>query len=162
MAESKMRFGPQKFLVDFTLGNANPCAAGVTADGSIALNDRIFVLQLITWVHTNDLSWTGQAIGFGVAPWIQDGLWSIDWAINNQQRFFKGAVPCALQLGSPMTGRWVKLPAPIALPGNETLGVRITNLAARAAGISVQLAFWGIERVDRSYGVELADQQRAA
>jgi len=162
MTDQKMRFGPQEFLVDFALGGAAACAAGVTADGSIALNDRIFILQGITWVQTGDLSWIGNPIGFGNAPWAQDGLFSIDWAINNQQRFAKGSVPCALHLGSPTAGAWSRLPAPVAMPGNETLGVKITNLTPRVAGITVQLRFYGIERVDRSYGVELADQQRAA
>lgn len=164
MAEQQgIRFRPQMFPIDFDLGDANGrCLPGIFAEGSIGLNDRIFILQMITWVQSADLSYVGSDIGVGQAAWAHDGLFSIDWSVYNSTRFWKGSIPIARQLGSPDHGVWVPLKAPVALPGNETLSVKLTNRVARILGFSVQVCFHGIERTDRSYSAELAAEQKAA
>lgn len=148
----QIRYKPTALLIDLDIGDLNPGggAVGLFAEGAIGLNDRITILQSISWVHTMDLSYAATPIGLGTLPWTQDGLWSLDWSIYNHTRFWKGTAPLALQLGSPGTGIWKPLEAPIALAGNETLSVRVTNRALRIAGFSVQISFNGVERTERS------------
>lgn len=159
---SDIKFRPQEFVVDVTL----PRNRGDWVDASVSLNDRFFVLQMIRHIITYDYSYATHRLGYAAPPaelrsWKQDGLYRLDWSVFNQLRFFKGSVPCALELGSAETGIWVPLSAPVVLPPSQTLNLRVTNLVDRIGdggpppigkdmGIDIQIVFSGVERTDRA------------
>lgn len=139
----QIKFRPQSYNVNIELPDGT---IGAHDSASIALNDRIFILRKIThqiiaveeWPDPPSLALT------------QDGLYTINWSVFNQLRFFKGAVPLApAAFGSAATGIWLPLEAPVVLPAQETIEVEVTNMITREHPITVQIMFHGIERVDR-------------
>jgi len=129
-----LKFIPMSFgvniLVQPNLGDAQK--------GQVAINDKPFILKGVR--H--------QIIEGGIPiPFIQqDGLYSIDWSLYEQLRFWKGATPYAdVMFGSVRNGIWKDLDAPVALPGNETLHVEVQNGLARPAPITVQILFVGLQ-----------------
>lgn len=87
--------------------------------------------------------------GVPLANLEQDGAYSLDWSLQETQRFFKGDVPNAeAMFGSARTGIWVDLPAPISVDANDTLGAAIKNELQRPAPFTVQVIFHGIEKIN--------------
>jgi len=131
-------FRPIKYIIDVTVG----LNEGEEGRGSIALNDRPFVLSRIK----HQIVTNGEA---SIAFFLQDGLYRIDWSIYEQVRFFKGAVPMAdAAYGSVRTGIWQDLPAPATLAGNETIHLAVQNVfGPRPFDFVVQVIFEGVERL---------------
>jgi hypothetical protein len=132
-------FIPMKFPIEVPV----PLALGGEGRQSIPINDRPFILQKITHqIIVGTLSEDP-----AVTPmFYQDGLYTIDWSLFSQARFFKGVPPLAdIGFGSVRTGIWIPLPAPVTMPGNETIEVIIRNMIARQADYHVQVIFHGIQ-----------------
>jgi hypothetical protein len=144
------RYRPQHFVIDIPGIGPN---LGDFQEGSISLNDRVFILQRITHAIVAWSDWTAHPVGWGIAAYNQDSMYRLDWSINNQQRFWKGTLPPLAMIahGSAQAGYWLDLPAPVALNGLETIHLKVINAILRTAGqlFTVQTIFHGLERVDR-------------
>jgi hypothetical protein len=108
--------------------------------GQVAINDRTFLLRYITHqiiARTPDQNIYQQ----------QDGLYRIDWSEYEQVRFYKGSIPMAdIMFGSVRDGNWIWLPAPVTLPGNQTLHVNVINEAIRTIPqMEIQVIFHGLQ-----------------
>jgi len=152
------RFRPQQFVIDIAGIGPN---IGDFAEGSISLNDRVFILQRLTHAIIAWDQWTAHPIGWTVGAWNQDGMYRLDWSVNNQLRYWKGALaPLAMIAhGSAQAGYWLDLPAPVVFAGLETIHLKVINAIARITPnpppaaqhmITVQTIFHGLERVDRA------------
>ncbi|NIO08877.1 MAG: hypothetical protein GTO40_13025, partial [Deltaproteobacteria bacterium] len=99
--------------------------------GQVSINDRPFILEWITHqIVPAELDQSQNVSGW----FYQDGLYQLDWSLYEQARFWKGVPPMAdAGFGSIRDGTWKKLPAPVSLPGNETLHCRIINRVERPA-----------------------------
>lgn len=148
-AEVAKRYREQKFTID--VQGIGPAISNAQL-GSVALNDRVFILQKITHAIVRWTDWDAHPIGWGVAAFPQDGMYRLDWSINNQQRFWKGILPplALTAYGSAQNGIWIPFSAPVALSGNETINLNVINAIARTAAqtYDVQVVFHGIERMD--------------
>jgi hypothetical protein len=131
-------FVPMQFTVNIDV----PAAFGSEARGQVAINDRPFILEFITHqIVPEVLEPDSQAI------FVQDGLYTLDWSLFEQARFWKGVPPMAdTGYGSIRHGVWIKLPAPVSLPGNETLHVIVRNMFPREDPFRIQVIFHGIQR----------------
>ncbi len=133
-------FVPMQFVVDVDVA----LEFGAEGRGQVSVNDRPFVLQWLSHqIIPSDVD-NGQ----DVTGWFyQDGLYSLDWSLYEQARFWKGVPPMAdSAFGSIRDGNWRRLPAPVSLTGNETLNVVIRNQVAREAAFKIQVIFHGIQR----------------
>lgn len=133
-------FVPMKFSVNVAVAETQ----GAEGRGQVAINDRPFVLQKITHqivpgaiIEEDD-----------VTGWrYQDGLYTLDWSLYEQARFWKGIPMMAdAAYGSIRDGNWIPLTAPVALSGNQTLHVIIRNIVARQNPFYVQVIWHGIQR----------------
>jgi hypothetical protein len=133
-------FVPMQFIANVDIGET----AGDEGRGQVAINDRPFILQAITHQKIP----TALDLNHDVTGWAyQDGLYTLDWSLYEQARFWKGVPPMAdAGFGSIRDGNWIQLPAPVSLPGNETLHVRIVNQVDRQAEFTVQVIWHGIQR----------------
>lgn len=146
MPDKEPKFSPQQFVIDLEF---NGGAIGATAQGDVSLNDRPFVLQLITHSIITDPNVVPPALI------VQDGQYRIMWSIQNQIRFQKGSMPHAdIAFGSVRNGIWIPLPAPATLPAQETLHIDAINGLLRDHAVTIQVIFHGLERMDLapSYG----------
>jgi len=140
------KYLPMQFSVDVQIDAANGALGlmpGDTGRGQVAINDRPF---LLAWI-THQIVW---AADLPDNLWqAQDGMYRIDWSEYEQIRFFKGSIPLAdIAFGSVRTGIWIPFPAPVPLPGNQTLHVAISNALARGADwdrLTVQVIFHGFQ-----------------
>jgi hypothetical protein len=145
-------FIPMQFVVDVEIREASPgigLRIGDVGRGQVAINDRTFILKQIThqivrgWPEVPDNVWAAQ-----------DGFYRIDWSEYEQVRFFKGVIPMAdIAFGSVRDGNWIPLPAPVTLPGNQTLHLAIQNEANRDGtflpkwqNMIVEVIFHGIQK----------------
>lgn len=127
-------YQPQFYTAKIEIG-AN---IGDEEAGQVAINDRPFLIQRITHQITS--------AGVPFFLLLQDGLYSIDWSLYEQKRFWKGSAPSALAaFGNARTGIFMDLPSPVSVIGNETLHVNIQNQVDRGAPITVQVIWHGIE-----------------
>lgn len=134
------QFIPMQFIVDVRV----PETLGGEARGQIAINDRPFILQMISHQIIPSLIQGDHDV---TGWWYQDGIYRLDWSLYEQARFWKGVPPMAdAGFGSVRHGNWIKLPAPVSLSGNQTLHVRIINQVARQEGYFVQTIFHGIQK----------------
>ena len=134
------QFVPMQFVVDVSIDGAD----GSEGRGQVAINDRPFILQYITHqIIPGALNGADDVTG-----WLyQDGLYRLDWSLYEQARFWKGVPPMAdAAYGSIRDGNWIRFPAPVSLPGNETLHVTIRNEVERQEPWYVQVIFHGIQR----------------
>lgn len=133
-------FVPMEFVIDVDV----PQAFGGDGRGEVSINDRPFVLEWLSHqIIPAELNANQDVTGW----FYQDGLYSLDWSLYEQARFWKGVPPMAdAAYGSIRTGIWKKLPAPVSLTGNETLNVIIRNRVARQEDFQVQVIFHGIQR----------------
>lgn len=133
-------FVPMQFIINVDL----PLAFGAEGRGQVSVNDRPFVLQWLTHqIIPSALDQNQDVTGW----FYQDGLYSLDWSLYEQARFWKGTPPMAdAAFGSIRDGNWKRLPAPVSLVGNETLNVVIRNQVLREADIKLQVIFHGIQR----------------
>jgi len=131
-------FVPMQFVVDVAIDAAD----GSEGRGQVAINDRPFVLEMITHQIIPGAILEPPANG-----WVyQDGLYRLDWSLYEQARFWKGTPPMAdAAYGSIRDGNWIPLRAPVSLPGNETLHVTIRNEVERQEPWYVQVIFHGIQ-----------------
>lgn len=130
-------FRPQWYPIEVTCGlNVDDVIAG-----QVPLNNRAFVLTRITHQQITD--------GINAIP-ANDDLYTIDWSIYEQVRFYKGSIPMAASgYGSVRHGIWQDLECPVAIRGNETLHIRVQNRVQRVTTWVVQLMFKGVERVKK-------------
>jgi hypothetical protein len=142
--DEQKKYIPMEFPIDIQLR----AVVGATAKGSVALNNRPFVLQKIK--HQIII------VPFDPATQnlfnLQHGLYRIDWSIHETARFWKGtAPPMADTYGSVRHGIWDELPAPLAIDGNDTIYCQLTSEFAAGAPpgtlYTVQVKFCGVERV---------------
>lgn len=118
-----------------TVTIALPGTENDSAGGDVVTRERPFIIEQLK--HT--------VIG-------DDGTdaeqYSIDWSIQNQKRYWKGATaPMAKLFGSTHTDRWSPFRVPIAIPGKTTLNVELTNRYTGGGGPrTVQVTFEGFER----------------
>lgn len=145
-------FVPMQFIVNIDIPAQEP-AVGGEGRNQIALNDRPFILQQIT--HAIITPKQNPQDFLDLIPvtdtYYQDGFYTLDWSLYEQSRFFKGPPAMAdAGFGSVRNGNWIQLPAPLSLPGNETLHVVIRNLRDRSSEFqsffTVQVIFHGIQR----------------
>jgi hypothetical protein len=130
-----------------------PATFGALGQGSVALNDRPFIL---TGVRHQILTYRNPAavppvLADNFHPWFfQDGFYTLDWSLYEQARYWKGAPPMAdVAFGSVKTGIWIPLPAPVSMPGNDTLNVNIRNMVDRTAycqKFTVNVIFDGVQK----------------
>ena len=115
---------------------------GDAIEGQSALTNRPFVIQRITHQQITD--------GINTIA-VNDDLYTLDWSIYSQIRFYKGSPPmAAAAFGSARNGIWQDLEVPITVRGNETLHVTIQNMVQRTNDWKVQVIFKGVERVDKT------------
>lgn len=129
-----------KFVIDVNI----PLEFGAEGRGQVSINDRPFVLEYLS----HQIIPAALDQNQDVTGWFyQDGLYSLDWSLYEQARFWKGVPPMAdAAFGSIRDGNWKKLRAPVSLVGNETLNVVIRNQVLREAAFKVQVIFHGIQR----------------
>lgn len=134
---------PMQFPVNITTGQN----IGDEGRGQVALNDRPFLVQFIT--HQIKIPALPGPQEASLQLWqVQDGMYTLDWSLYEQSRFWKGTPPIADSgFGSVRTGEWIALPAPVSCAGNETLHVTIRNLVLRPANFAVQVIFHGIQEL---------------
>lgn len=133
-------FVPMQFITEVEV----PETVGGEGRGQVAINDRPFILQKIT----HQIIPSALIAEADVTGWAyQDGLYTLDWSLYEQARFWKGVPPMAdAGTGSIRHGNWIELPAPVSLPGNETLHVIIRNQVLRQEAFKVQVIWHGIQR----------------
>lgn len=133
-------FIPMMFPVTVNLAKE----LGGEGRATIPINDRPFILQWLTHqIIPNVLRPADDITGWA----YQDGLYTIDWSLFEQSRFWKGDPPMAdAAFGSIKTGKWIGLPAPVSMPGNENLNVILRNQVLREEDIKVHVIFHGIQR----------------
>ena len=107
----------------------------------IQLNPRPFIMTSMRHEIVKD--------GNAPTPPVQDGMYRINWTIDDQTQFFKGPAPLARSyLGSVDTGIWKNLDNPIEIRGSQNFAVTIINaLPGRANPITVQIQLHGVERI---------------
>lgn len=126
-----------------------PATFGAIGSASIPLNDRPFILtgvrhQIVT--YRDPLAVPPITTGW----FLQDGFYTLDWSLYEQARYWKGAPPMAdVAFGSVKSGVWIPLPAPISMPGNDTLNVNIRNMLDRTSytqKFTVNVIFDGVQK----------------
>ena len=129
MPEDYKNYKPMIFTVDVYFGNE----IGNHGENDVSINDRPFIIQEVHHQLINPIDDIANPPVTSVQE-MQDGLYRINWSLFNQRRFFQGPVPMAdAAFGSIRHGRWIPLKVPVALEGNKTLNVEITNGVTRPA-----------------------------
>lgn len=128
----------KKYIVDLRVGGQ----AGDTVETSVTLRERPFTLAYITHQIIDD--------GNAPNPLVQHGLYSIDWSIQNDTRFWQGdSVPMAdAAYGSIRTGNWIPFIKPIGLEAKTTIYVALMNRRTQPNEYTVQAIFHGLEKVN--------------
>jgi hypothetical protein len=142
------KYMPMQFVVDVEIDAANTALGLLPGDsgrGQVMINDRPFLITQITHQRIWPAAMPDTLWG------TQDGGYRIDWSEYEQIRFWKGAIPLAdIAFGSVRDGNWIPFPAPIPLPGKQTLHVTVTNALARGAPpavttMYVEIIFHGLQ-----------------
>ena len=115
---------------------------GDDVDGVVTVSQRPFLLLYLKHQIVTDAN-------LAPLPPVQDGLYRIDFSIEETQRFHTGPTPMADSFGSIRHGIWDRFSPPHKCEPNETLNVTITNAFLRAAGADyqVQIQFEGYEKL---------------
>lgn len=136
-------FKPMIFDVDVRIGRL----IGDKGSNSVSINDKPFIIQWITH-QIKDPYQPDPDPNFSVQQ-QQDGLYRIDWSLYQQERYWQGTPPMAdTAFGSVRHGRWIRLPAPVALEKNRTINVDVTNEKFRHASkdeYTIHIEFHGLE-----------------
>ncbi len=115
---------------------------GAVGKNAVPINDRPFVLELVTHQITGPTTYDANH-GYDEN---QNGYYTIDWSLYNQDRYWQGDPPMAdAAFGSVRTGIWIPLRAPIALEKSRTLNVSVGNVGLKRADYKVMIIFHGVE-----------------
>lgn len=132
-------YDPIQFPITIELGNA----VGDSETGQINCRDNPFIVEFLT--HQIVSPYDVTATGFQYNE-IQHGLYTINWSLYNQDRYWAGDPPMAdAAYGSVRHGIWIPFRAPLALEANRTIEVELTNMALQRTDYKVQVIFHGIE-----------------
>lgn len=116
---------------------------GFVGKNAVPINDRPFVLEMVTHQITTPFSYTAPYDSYAAN---QDGLYTLDWSLYDQDRYWQGDPPMAdAAFGSVRHGIWIPLRSPIALEKNRTLNVKIGNVGLKRNDYKVQVLFHGVE-----------------
>lgn len=117
-------------------------ADGATGKNAVPINDKPFVLEKVTHQIMGPFVFDAT---HGYAE-EQNGLYTIDWSLYNQDRYWQGDPPMAdAAFGSVRHGIWIPLAAPIALEKNRTINVVVGNVGLKLRDYKVQVLFHGVE-----------------
>jgi len=115
---------------------------GKVGKATAQINDKPFILEMVTHQKMGPVTYTATE-GYEE---FQDGLYTIDWSLYNQDRYWQGVPPMAdAAFGSARTGIWIPLRAPIALEKSRTINVAVQNVGAKIANYKVMVLFHGVE-----------------
>ncbi len=115
---------------------------GYVGKNAVPINDKPFILEMVTHQITKPIVFDAV---YGYAE-EQNGLYTIDWSLYNQDRYWQGDPPMAdAAFGSVRHGIWIPLRAPIALEKNRTINVAVGNVGLKRTDYQVQILFHGVE-----------------
>jgi hypothetical protein len=120
---------------------------GYVGKNAVPINDRPFVMEMVTHQVASPVDFPeGFAVGNQGYLEFQHGLYTIDWSLYNQDRYWQGDPPMAdAAFGSVRNGIWIPLRAPIALEKNKTINVSVGNVGLKRADYKLQIQFHGVE-----------------
>lgn len=120
-----------------------PQEDGATGKNAVPINDKPFIMRKVTHQIMSPFDFTAPYDTYAAN---QSGLYTIDWSLYNQDRYWQGDPPMAdAAFGSVRHGIWIPLESPLILEKNKTINVVIGNVGLKRTDYKVQIQFHGVE-----------------